>query len=648
MTLARQLLAGITAAFVALLIGIEAIYVSAARNHLEAQLDAHANETATALALSFGARASTIDESLANIMINPVFDRGHFDLIEVRSPRGARIFGRTLERTEIDVPGWFVALVPLEGPTGEALIASGWKQLGKVIVRVQPGYAYQQLYGTAMATLAWLGLLFALALVAMRYHLAGILRPLEKVEQAALAISERNFVSIDIEPRTRELQRVTLAINSLSAKVRDVISQESERAESLRKEAFEDPLTGQLNRRGLEQAVSAALDNRSEVHTGAFALFSISGLDEVNRQFGLTKGNEVLHQLASALAAPGEHGAAVVGRWQGPVLAAFIPNLAQQPAVAWADGLCRESSAHLKKKGMDAGVVLSCGLAHFSDGKTTLARLAHDAEGALADSTAKGGMVLAAGQGGAQARGADLKKEIEAAIGAGRITLLGQKVITIAEQDELQVELFSSLSGGDGKAIPASVFVPVASQHGLLAALDLKVIEQALAALARVASLPWTVSVNMSMQSISDGAFRAGLNELLKRHKPVARRLVFEVTGYAAGRSPDLIKAFSAEVHKAGVRVAFDNFDIDRNSMAIAHDLLPAYIKLAPAFTQQIAAREDLRFIVEAMVRMLRPLEIPLIAQAVEDTGTVAILGELGLVAYQGYVVGKPAPLPAS
>ena len=99
-------------------------------------------------------------------------------------------------------------------------------------------------------------------------------------------------------------------------------------------------------------------------------------------------------------------------------------------------------------------------------------------------------------------------------------------------------------------------------------------------------------------------------------------------------------------MHKFGARIAFDNFDIDRNSMAVAHDLLPTYIKLSPAFTQQIAAREDLRFIVEAMVRMLRPLEIPLIAQAVEDVEVVALLGTLGLVAYQGYAVGRPEPLP--
>ena len=633
MTLSRQLLSGITVAFVALLLGIEAIYVWAARDHLEAQLDAHANETATSLALSFGARASVIDVSIANIMINPVFDRGHFDLVEVRSPRGERIFARTLERTEIGVPGWFVALVPLEGPTGEALIASGWRQLGKVVVRVQPGYAYKQLYATAMATLAWLGLLFALALVAMRFYLAGILRPLEQIEQSAIAISERNFVSIDIEPGTRELQRVTRAINNLSAKVRDVITQESGRAERLRKDAFEDPLTGQMNRRGFEQSVGAALDQKREVHSGALALFAISGLDEINRQFGLSRGDELLKQLAHALAAPGAHGAPIVGRWQGPTLGAFVANIDEQAALAWAEGLCRGSTS------------LACGAVHFRENTATLARLAQIAEGALVEAARRRSALLVPLESGAQS--VDLRKEIESAIQAGRISLLAQKVLTIPDQDLLQLELYCRLSDSEGKPIPAATFMPVASQHGLLAALDIRTIEEALAALERIKSLPWTVSVNVSVQSIADQAFRATLKSLLAMKRQVARRLIFEVTGYGAGRSPELVKGFADELRGTGARIAFDNFDIDRSSMAIVSDLLPAYIKLAPAFTQQIAEREDLRFIAEAMVRMLRPLEIPLIAQAVEDAATVPVLAEMGFAAYQGYIIGRPEPLPA-
>lgn len=644
MTLSRQLFAGITAAFLALLLGIEAIYVSKARVSLEQQLDVHANETATSLALSIGARFSTLDASSVNIMVNPVFDRGYFESIAVLAPDGARVFGRELGERSADVPRWFMALVSLQGPRGEALISSGWRQLGKVVVRVHPGHAYRQLYDTAIATLAWLAVLFALALAAVRYHLAGILKPLRQIELAATAISNRNFVSIEVEPRTRELQSVTRAINSLSAKIRAAIAEESDRAERLRKDAFEDSLTGQLNRRGFEQAVTSSIGEGGEIHSGVLGLFSLSGIEEINRIFGLSSGDEILSQLADALAEQGTHAVPIVGRWQGPTLAAFVPNAAPDAGLAWAEGICAAFGARLKALGLPSGAAAFGGIVYFS-GEGRLAKLAHAAEGALAQAARQGAGAVAMARIDGLGAELDLKQEIQASIAANRITLLGQPVHAVSDDRIIQLEILSSLMGSDGKPIAAAVFVPAANQHGLLAALDRKVIDLTLAAMQRDASLPPVVSVNVSMQSIADEGFRAAIRVMLSTHSASAARLVFEITGYAASHSPELTRSFATEIRALGARVALDNFELDRNSMAIVHDLLPAYIKLAVAFTQQIGVRDDLRFIVEAMVRMLRPLEIPLIAQGVEDSAAVAVLAELGLSAYQGFAGGRPGPL---
>ena len=234
MTLARQLLTGISAIFLVLLFGIEASYISNARGHLIEQLDAHANETATSLALALGSRMSHLDVSLVNTIVNPVFDRGHFAAIEVKTVSGEPVFSRRLPHQEIDLPGWFVRLVQLEGPSGEALISSGWRQLGRVSVRIHPQYAYRQLWETATVTLAWLAALFAVALLAPRCPLAGILRPLREIERSAIAISNREFVSIGARIATRELRRVVDAMNSLSGKVRAAIAEETVRAERLR------------------------------------------------------------------------------------------------------------------------------------------------------------------------------------------------------------------------------------------------------------------------------------------------------------------------------------------------------------------------------------------------------------------------------
>lgn len=645
MTLTRQLLVGITAAFIALLLGIEAIYVTNARHHLEAQLDSHANETATSLALTIGAQMQTMDIALVNTIVNPVFDRGHFKSIEVKAADGTTAFERRLERPEIALPVWFIRLVAFDPPTGQSLISAGWRQMGKVIVRVHPHYAYQQLWETALATLTWLSLLFAAALVAMRIHLAGILKPLLKIEDAAVAIGNREFVSIDVVPRARELARVTRAINSLSSKIRDAISQETAHAERLRREAFEDSMIGQLNRRGFENAVSAALAKSAEVHSGALVLFALGGLEEINRAVGLTKGNEVLKQFSDALAAPAAGFTPLVGRWQGPTFAAFVANETREVVTVWADDVCRSVVAVLRAAGLPESVGVYAGFGHFAVGEATLAVLSKLAEAALAQAALRGSGALGVELEAAGGQYLDMKSEIESAISGGRVSLLAQKVASIPDDQVMQFEFFATLVDSLGQAISAGAFVPVASLHGLLPALDRRVVELALRALKRAKNLPRSVSVNVAMQSILDQGFRAGLRQLLKDNPNEAQRMVFEMTGAAASKSPEVTKSFARELGDLGSRLALDNFEMDRYAIALVHDLMPAYVKLAPVFTREIGAQQDARFVLEAMLRVFRPLEIPLIAQGVEERALVAVLAEIGVAGYQGFALGRPEPL---
>ncbi len=645
MTLARQLLIGITVAFIALLLGIEAIYVHTTRRSLAQQLDAHANETATSLSLAIGSRMQTLDVPMLNIMVNPVFDRGHFALIEVKAIDGSNVFARQLGPQKIGVPAWFTSLVGFDPPTGQALISSGWRQMGKVIVRVHPQYAYLQLWETALATLTWLSLMFAAALVVMRVYLSGILKPLRTIEDAAVSIGNRDFVTIASAPRARELHRVTLAINSLSSKIRDAITEETARAERLRREAFEDAMTGQLNRRGLENAISAALDKNAEVHSGALVLFAIGGLEEINRAVGLSKGNGVLRQLSDTLAAPGARVTPLVGRWQGPTFAAFLANEPRDAVSAWADGVCRTFVAALHASGLPENVTAYAGFGHFSAGDATLALLSKLAETALAQAAARGSGALGAELETGAGQLADMKSEIEAAMAGGRVSLLFQKVASIPEGETLQFEFLARLADSRGQAISASAFVPVASQHGLLPVLDRRVVELALAALARSRNLPRSVSVNVAVQSILDQKFREELHGLLKASPREAQRMVFEMTGAAASKSPEVTKLFAQELRSLGSRLALDNLEMERNAVALVHELMPAYIKLAPVFTKEIGEREDARFILEAMLRVFRPLEIPVIAQGVEDSALIAILTDIGVAGYQGYVLGKPEPL---
>ncbi len=68
-------------------------------------------------------------------------------------------------------------------------------------------------------------------------------------------------------------------------------------------------------------------------------------------------------------------------------------------------------------------------------------------------------------------------------------------------------------------------------------------------------------------------------------------------------------------------------------------------MKLAESYSRGIAADADLRFLIESMIRIMRPLEIKLIASNVEDPAVLDQLAELGFDGFQGYAGDRPAPL---
>ena len=291
MKLGRLLFGGLTAIFLLVLAGVETIHVQLTRQSLQSQLDAQANDTATALALSLGALLKEPDKVLAQTIINPVFDRGYYRSIRLIAMDGSAIVSRGLTPDANGAPKWFRNVFHVEEPVGQALVSAGWKQIGRVLVQAHPEHAYRQLWETATGTLAWLCLLFAVALFAAWRLLVGILRPLEAVEAAAIEIGERRFPEVRIAARTREIASVVAAINALSAKLRESMAHEEARAGRLMREAYEDPGTGTLNARGFAQRAGALLDGETDIGAGAIVMLSIAHLEDLNRAEGIAAGD---------------------------------------------------------------------------------------------------------------------------------------------------------------------------------------------------------------------------------------------------------------------------------------------------------------------------------------------------------------------
>ena len=649
MTLGRQLFMGLSIIFALMALGIETIFVQNARRYLQQQLEAHAQETATSLALTLGQGMKAPDAALAETFLNPVFDRGHFASIRLIGVDGRPLVTRELGRVPDDVPAALKRLLPFEAPTGEALVSSGWRQLGRVVVVVHPRFAYGQLWHTLVETLAWLAVLYGIALLATRHFLRGILMPLGAIEQAALAIGRREFVEVHLRTGTRELQRVGIAMNDLSAKVRDAIAEESARAERLHRQAFQDPLTGALNRRGLIQRVQSLLSEGTEISSGALAFVSMIGLEEVNRSLGAAKGDELVQQLGEAVGAPSAGDPAIVGRWQGASFAVLLPNRDLALARAWGDAACRRFAALMREQSVPHEVSVAAGIVHFDAQHPSWVDLERQAGQALAEAIQHGDgacVVRTMAEGPAEARSADdWRQRIEDALQTGGLVLYAQRVFALPDRTVMHAEIMSRLLEPDGRAVAAVSFVPAASRHHLLPLIDRTLLDRLWQLLPRESALPQSIAVNISAQSLADTAFRGALRERLEGAPAIARRIVFEVGGYAAVHHAELTAAFAAEIRATGARFALDGFELSGASLRVMHRLLPEYVKLTEGYSRGIATDEDLRFLVESLIRIVLPLEIRLIASNVEDPAVLEQLAALGFDGFQGYAGDRPAPL---
>src|SRR6185503_18732865 len=124
------------------LVGVEAILLRSAQGHLQHQLESLSQDAATSLVLSLGVLLRGGDPALAETVINPAFDRGHYERIEYVSASGERIVSRQLRAREGNYPEGFARALHRHAPPGESFVSAGWQQAGRVRVTVHPRFAY--------------------------------------------------------------------------------------------------------------------------------------------------------------------------------------------------------------------------------------------------------------------------------------------------------------------------------------------------------------------------------------------------------------------------------------------------------------------------------------------------------------------------
>lgn len=149
------------------------------------------------------------------------------------------------------------------------------------------------------------------------------------------------------------------------------------------------------------------------------------------------------------------------------------------------------------------------------------------------------------------------------------------------------------------------------------------------------------LSVNASPASLGE----ARLHALLRN---AGRRVVIEITEHAVIEDYPLLQGSVAQLRALGAKIAVDDAGAGFASLRHVVQLAPDTIKLDMSLTQDLAASPLRRALAGALIEFAHSSGANLVVEGIEEQADLSAWCGLGAYAVQGYLVGRPGPLPAA
>lgn len=644
MSLLKQLFLAICLFLVVAFAGSFFASVEHSREQSISQLRSHAQDAATALALSMTPHVD--DPVMLELLVNSIFDSGYFSSIRVVSIADGRpIVERTNNIITEQVPDWFAALVNLPAQGGDALIMRGWQQAARVEVVSHPEFALAKVWDSTIATLYWLlgcGLVSALL---GGWMLRSQLKPLDRMVEQAHAITQREFVTLTDLPRTPELRRVVQAMNQMVAKLQMLFAEEAARSEKLYQQAYRDELTGLANRRLLDQRLATLLTPDEHHGTGYLLLIRIHDLNGLNQRLGSQQSDRLIIAIGDLLKhLLSEHGQPnwLAGRSRGGDFALLAPGLQGSEINQLAERISIDLQALRPTGAADDEPVAYLGFTEFHVG---------DAPGQVLQ---RADQALALAQSGSERNWQEFSQQtpavhgehgwyqtLDEALEQRTLAIFVQPVVRASAPSEiLHHKLLARLPIASGEVLTAGSFLPWIERLGWTARFDLAMLERALE---QLRDNPEPLAVSLSSATLRSAASLGQIVQLLRSHRELAALLYLELDARHLPGST-VLQQCSQMLRSTGAHVGLQHFGGDFGKLGNLAHLAFVYLKIDGTYVRGIDHDEEKRLFLEAIYRTAHSIDLPLIAEMVETEGERATLAALGVHGVMGHAVGAPYP----
>ena len=415
-----------------------------------------------------------------------------------------------------------------------------------------------------------------------------------------------------------------------------------------------DDLTGLGNRRYLFQVLDAFFtDTAGAAMPGrrlAFLFIDLNRFKELNDAFGHPAGDAILKQLGARLKASLRESDELI-RFGGDEFAVVLMDADAEYATTIAGHLTDSLREPFALHAVSSRISASIGIAHAPADAADSAALMARADVAMYRAKSSG-LPFAVFEHERDFEGDGnrlrLAEELRLALERGELVLHYQPQLDLRSDEIPTVEALIRWPHPRLGLLHPLSFLPVAEEAGLMGSLTRWVLEAALTQCGvwRGAGRRITVSVNISATNLLDVGFIDLVRGLLARCELPADALILEITETSLITEFERSRRVIAQLRDLGLVVSIDDFGAGFTSLAFLGSLAVGELKLDRTFITRLATGEREREVqlVRATIDLGHALGLRVVAEGVEDYGTLALLSRCGCDLVQGYFIDVPRP----
>lgn len=409
-----------------------------------------------------------------------------------------------------------------------------------------------------------------------------------------------------------------------------------------------DLLTGIYNRQFFLETLALLVGKTGK--EGAVLFLKPDNYKQLRDDLGISHSDRVLTEIAKLIKQQLGNGGNIAARFEGEYFTLLLQNASADQAQAFAERLRNSIDGQIfELNNATATATCSIGISLYNDAIDSRQEIISRAEKALAEAAMQGGnqvklYIPGEEEMAEQERSAIIIKQIKLALRNNKMQLLFQPIVSLKDDEKENYEALLRIRDESGNTLMPREFLPVAEKSGLMAAIDRWVLAHGIKAVTeeRGKGRPVVLFVKLSAASLKDEKLLPWLRDILKAAHAVPETLVVEVSETDASNNLKALKMLIAGLKQLHVRLAIDHFGNVHNYANLLKHYDAQFLKLDAAIIGKLTSSKEAQDKVREICALAMESNKKIVANAVEDPHTLAMIYSTGIDYIQGYFLQEP------